>query len=1024
MKTKSKSLISIILSIMMVLSMVIVAVPVNAATVENNSVGETTYYLWYANSDDPSGYNNKVQMTQSGSSYVATVNTNGSNFFFLINNSSDNSTSSLVWNDNNKPTVTKDSTFDNWTGQSNHGEYIIVKGRTSKSSMTVTFNPTTNTVDLATGSVVTTKTWHIIGGKEDMFGSWNETDTTTPIDTPYNGSSTIFYAEITFPKNYKSYFRLNDGSSQYSLSNSKELGIGDSNNKQTLVVESSKAMWFDNTSSSSDTKVNFFIDTASNKVWYELVGTEPTTYTVETASTSNGTFSVDKTSAAAGATVTVTTNPATGYKVQSVKYNSSTATTVTANSKYQFTMPASNVTVTVTFEKISYTVTKTTPSNGTFDVSATSATMGEEVTISNISPAEGYEVDTVTVTDASGNEVGTTASGSNYTFTMPASNVSVTVTFKAIETPATDWYISGTLEYVDGHNPKYFNIDTVASSYKMTAEGTNTYTYTYTYPSDVKKFYVVVNDGTNAYHPFDADKGSGAPYNPDVTNKVFAGSPSWYPEFTAGDTVKFTWNVSTGTLSWVKISDTTYTVSADSNLQTGASITFSATAGGESTNTFKENDTVFVTVTNPEGYDCTGVSTSPSVNVNKNSDGTYSFKMPADNVTVSATFTKQLESGAYTITKSTSPFGTMTLKNSSELKEGTANAGDTITVTVNAIKGYACKTLTASTQSGDVTVTANDDGTYTFTMPEANVTLTATFEVTEITYTLKGTVANATVTFSTASSSNAKTAKPGEKVTVTITPKSGYICDYYAVLDMYDNALECERLSSVKCTFIMPECDVTVTAAMKEYIPEANHTFRVYFKSPSAFAYQPKVSVNGGSLVSMTKGQELGKIYSGALTIYWYYIDLTVDTSTATTLTFKTNRTSLNASITDYFTSTEYYLAVDDMMSGKEVVDLTSMPEYVRNYYRSATHMVYPYSGASDDTDNTLGFTNINGVRYKMGEYIKDHKVSIMSATLMQKVSVQAETVDDVQMALLDVNLDGRVDVRDATLTQKYLVSE
>lgn len=463
------------------------------------------------------------------------------------------------------------------------------------------------------------------------------------------------------------------------------------------------------------------------------------------------------------------------------------------------------------------------------------------------------------------------------------------------------------------------------------------------------------------------------------------------------------------------------------------STTYSVTTSTTANGTIKTNvtsaaagATVTVTATPNSGYECTKVTVSPSTTVTDKGNGTYTFTMPSSNVTVSATFTKIIENGDYKITKTASPYGTMTVVTSSGVKEGTANAGDTITVTVNPLKGYACTGLTVITANGAVETTANEDGTYTFTMPSADVTITATYETTIITYNLAETVSNAAVTFATSSSSSATVAQPGDKVTVTITPNNGYLCSAFKVLDSNDVEIAVEKLSSTKYTFVMPESDITVTATVAEYTPEANHTFTVYFKAPSAFAYQPKVSLDGAAQVSMTKGQELGKIYSGALTIYWYSCEFTVDTSTAHTLTFKTARTNLNASITDYFVEDTYYLAVDNLMTGTQVVDLSEYSgdlEYIRNYYRSATHMVYPYIGASDDTDNTLGFTNIDGVRYKMGECIRDGRVSIMSATLIQKVASETETVDNVQMALLDVNLDGTVDVRDATLTQKYLVN-
>lgn len=217
---------------------------------------------------------------------------------------------------------------------------------------------------------------------------------------------------------------------------------------------------------------------------------------------------------------------------------------------------------------------------------------------------------------------------------------------------------------------------------------------------------------------------------------------------------------------------------------------------------------------------------------------------------------------------------------------------------------------------------------------------------------------------------------------------------------------------------------VTVTASKVDNI----HNFKVYFKCPSAPAYKPSVSLDGAAPVKMTRGTELGTNYAGTLTFYWYYADLgQINSADAHTLTFTTARTRLNATMEDNFVYNEYYLAVDNLMSGTEVVDLTEFSgdaekEHILNFYHSATNTVYSGVG----TDKTLGFTNIDGTRYKMGTLVDNNGVatfSIRSATTMQMLSAQLTTVSKTQQALLDVNLDGRVDVKDATLMQRALVN-
>ncbi len=70
--------------------------------------------------------------------------------------------------------------------------------------------------------------------------------------------------------------------------------------------------------------------------------------------------------------------------------------------------------------------------NGTLAASPKSAAKGATVTLT-VTPAEGYQLATLTVTDANGNKIALTQkSDTQYTFTMPASKVSVQATFEEI----------------------------------------------------------------------------------------------------------------------------------------------------------------------------------------------------------------------------------------------------------------------------------------------------------------------------------------------------------------------------------------------------------------------------------------------------------------------------------------------------------------------------------------------------------------------------------------------------------------
>ncbi len=157
---------------------------------------------------------------------------------------------------------------------------------------------------------------------------------------------------------------------------------------------------------------------------YVVVLEAPNTVTCK--NDGNGTVNVSSYSALAGTSITITTSPKAGYQLDKITVVDANGDAVTVSSN-KFTMPTSAVTVTATFKAISYTVSKADATGGSVSLSQTSATVGQQITV-NTTPNTGYELDKITVKDSSGNSV--TVSGNK--FTMPASSVTVTVTFKAI----------------------------------------------------------------------------------------------------------------------------------------------------------------------------------------------------------------------------------------------------------------------------------------------------------------------------------------------------------------------------------------------------------------------------------------------------------------------------------------------------------------------------------------------------------------------------------------------------------------
>ncbi|MCD8048574.1 MAG: S-layer homology domain-containing protein [Clostridia bacterium] len=81
-----------------------------------------------------------------------------------------------------------------------------------------------------------------------------------------------------------------------------------------------------------------------------------------------------------------------------------------------------------------YAVTSEEFENGDVSFNSSNAQSGATVTIT-VTPDDGYETESITVTDASGNDIEVTANDDGtYSFTMPSSKVSVSAEFKEIDT--------------------------------------------------------------------------------------------------------------------------------------------------------------------------------------------------------------------------------------------------------------------------------------------------------------------------------------------------------------------------------------------------------------------------------------------------------------------------------------------------------------------------------------------------------------------------------------------------------------
>ncbi len=196
----------------------------------------------------------------------------------------------------------------------------------------------------------------------------------------------------------------------------------------------------------------------------------------------------------------------------------------------------------------------------------------------------------------------------------------------------------------------------------------------------------------------------------------------------------------TATVNYNKL----YTITVDSTVEL-ATVTVDPTEAIEGTK-------IAVTVADiSAGYELDKVTATAATAGALEVAADNTFTMPAEAVTVSATFKKIV----YNVTVDSA------VENGAvEVDKATASIGDTITVTATPDTGYALKTITV-------------DGTAiegnTFTMGAADTEVSATFEKVIYNVTVDSAIENGTITVDKA------TASIGDTITVTATPADGYV---------------------------------------------------------------------------------------------------------------------------------------------------------------------------------------------------------------------------------------------------------
>ena len=201
-------------------------------------------------------------------------------------------------------------------------------------------------------------------------------------------------------------------------------------------------------------------------------------------------------------------------------------------------------------------------------------------------------------------------------------------------------------------------------------------------------------------------------------------------------------------------------------------------------------DVVTVTVTPNTNFKYTDGSlkatytdggTKKEINDFKAVDGkenTYTFEMPAADVTVSAAF-EEIATETYTVTVTKDGDGKVTVNGQETEKLEGLKSGDPVTLKIDPIDTDTLLTklagVTVTSGKVEVSTTKVDENTYTFTMPDGNVNVSVQFTTVEYSIvTTADPAEGGTITVTVNGKSELKRAPKDAEMAVTVTPNTGY----------------------------------------------------------------------------------------------------------------------------------------------------------------------------------------------------------------------------------------------------------
>jgi hypothetical protein len=228
---------------------------------------------------------------------------------------------------------------------------------------------------------------------------------------------------------------------------------------------------------------------------------------------------------------------------------------------------------------------------------------------------------------------------------------------------------------------------------------------------------------------------------------------------------------------------------------------------------------------------------------------TYTFTMPAADAEVTAEF----EQLSYTITKGTMSGGDIAFSPAA----GPYHYGDPITVTVTPVTGYRLRA--GGLKYNSTPITSGGPANYSFTMPAADVTITAVFEpIPAASYSI--TVASG-IPHGSISTSPSGSAFSGQLITVTVTPETGYQLQAGSL--KYNNSTAITSGGPINYSFTMPAANVTITAVFE---PAVSYSITVSSGSHGSISTIPSGTALSGQPITVTVTPETNyQLQAGSL---------------------------------------------------------------------------------------------------------------------------------------------------------------